>query len=229
MAIQLTATDIHLSNTATALVSARGPLTLMSWINHTWSSTTTASIVGAYLSGTTGIQIGSKTASTIDVWTWGGTVLVTSSGSGYTPTDSSWVHVTYTYDGTTHLIYADGVQIASSTATQTAGTLTQLYINGYPTGVTNETSTARVDDMMLFNRVLTQPEIMSIYMAGGARDGTTFGVLAKYRFLLQTVGSTVTMVTDLSGNGFNLTSSGAGTAMSYVAGIIDIDTRPVFG
>ena len=229
MAIQLTATDTHLVSASAPLVSAQGPLTLMSWINHQWSSTETASIVGTYLSGSTGIQIGTRANPSIDIWTWGGLLLVTTNGTGYIPPDSTWLHIAYTFNGTTHILYANGIQVSTSTTAQTAGILTQMYINGYPTGVTNETSTAIVDDMILFGRVLTQPEIMSIYMAGGARDGATFGVINKYRFLLRTTGSAVTTVRDLSGNGHDLVSEGAGSSMLYTPGIVDIDARPVFG
>lgn len=227
MAIQLNATDIHLSNTASALISVTGPLTMLAWINYSgWNSGTNASIVGLYLAGTTGIQFGSRGAGDIDIWTWGGGALVSSAGSGYLPTANTWIPIAYTCSGTSHQLYANGNLVSTATATQIAGTLTQFYINGYPTGVTNETSTALVDDVVVYNRVLSAAEIATISTLRGGRHGIVNGIIASYQFDELAIGQTLVSVTDYSGNNRTLTPVGAGTAMTYVVSPIDMTCRP---
>jgi hypothetical protein len=230
MAIQLSATDIHLTSTSSNFPNAVGPLTFMSWINYAnWSAGVTASMVGVYLPGTTAIQIGTKTNSgTINIWTWGGGELINAVGL-YTPTNNQWIHVAYTYDGINHTLYINGVLITTSTATQVAGVLTTMYINGYPTGSTNETSTVMIDDTLLFNRVLGLYEINTIYNCAGTRDGIAYGLNARYRYDESAPGDTVTTITDYSGNGNVLTPSGSGTPISYVATYVANDERMVFG
>jgi len=46
-------------------------------------------------------------------WRWGGTILA---NSGTQPSAGNWHHYVYTFDGTTHTLYIDGVNVGSSTA-----------------------------------------------------------------------------------------------------------------
>lgn len=229
MAVQLTATDTHLTSVASPLVSVAGPLSLSTWINHSSWNAGTASIVGAYLAGTTGIQIGTRGANQIDIWTWGGGLLVSSNTATYTPTNGTWIHIAYTCNGTSHQLYAEGNLVATATTAQIAGTMTQMYINGYPTGVANETSAALVDDVVFYNRVISADEVKTIASLRGSRDGIVHGALARYKFDELTPGLAVVSVTDYTGNGRTLTPSGAGATMTYIASPIDIDTTPVHG
>lgn len=228
MAIQLTATDVHLTSASSNFPNTTSAITFMTWLNYgSWSAGTTASMVGVYLPGTTAIQIGTRTINNIDIWTWGGTLLVSTNGL-YTPPNNTWMHVCYTYDGTTSKVYANGSLINSSTTTQIAGVLTTMYINGYPTGATNETCTVGVDDTILFDRVLTADEIQTIYTSAGTTDGVNYGVKARYRYDEQPVGSVVTSIIDYSGNNNQLTPAGTGT-ITYITTYISNDERPVLG
>jgi hypothetical protein len=166
---------------------------------------------------TTGVQIGtSGGAGEISAWTYGGTILATSATGIMTTYNGLWVHTAYTYDGTTHLVYVNGVQVATGTTAQIAGTFDQVWINGYPpTGNANETSVLGVDAYLYYNRTLSANEVLTIYNAAGERHGIFNGTLAKYEFDELGQGSTVVSVTDLSGMGQNLSVVGTGTAMTY--------------
>jgi hypothetical protein len=186
-------------------------------------------MVGVYSNPpVTAIQIGSKAANSIDLWTWGGTTMISAAGL-FTPTNNTWIHVAYTFDGTTHRLYINGTFITSSTTTQIAGTLGTMYVNGYPTGGVSETSAVMTDDTILFNRLLGADEINTIYNCAGAVDGISYGVAARYKYDEGAAGSNIVSVLDYSGNGNTLTPSGAGTPMTYVSTYIAHDTSPVLG
>jgi hypothetical protein len=85
MAVQTNAADIHLRSSNAMGLNARSPFSITCWINATWNSGTTVSMVGIYGPaddtplGTpaTALQIGTKTGSyELSAWTWGGWILL---------------------------------------------------------------------------------------------------------------------------------------------------------
>jgi hypothetical protein len=166
---------------------------------------------------TTGLQIGTGTgAGEATCWTYGGNTMVVSATGVMTPYNNTWVMMTYTYDGTTHNLYRNDVNIGTGTTAQIVGTFTQVYINGYPPGgSTLETASFLVDSYVYYNRTLSAGEIQCMYNAAGFRHGITQGLLARYDFDELAQGATVTGVVDMSGNGNNLVNNGTGTAMTY--------------
>ena len=225
MAIQTTSTDIHLrSSQATGLLSTT-PCSVVTWINAVWNSGSRTSYVGIYGPATdtplatpvTAVQIGASTGNyDLVCWTWGGGTLVGTATGTMTGYNNIWTFIAYTYDGINHVLYRDGVQLATTTNAQIAGYLNQIYINGYPGGTTAETGSFLVDQYRLYRRALLPEEILTIYKAGGARHGIVNGSMCKCEFGEGAEASSVTTVVDLSGNGNNLTTTGAGTAMSYI-------------
>ena len=229
MAIKLQISDAHLNSTSTNLPNRNSPLSLTCWVNSPAWGQFTQSIVGTYLAGTTGIQIGSRfTDPGVFVWTWGGAIIVSTNGL-YTPPINQWIHIGYVWDGTYNMIYIDGVLIATSTTAPVSGVLDAIYINGYPTGGENETSDSVVDDVAFYNRVLSPEEMMTISTSRGATDAISNGLLARYRFNELPIDSSVVAVADLSGNGNTLIPSGSGIAPTYAVGYADLDARPVLG
>jgi hypothetical protein len=236
---------------ANNMPNTNSTITLMGWFNSAAFGVagTIASMVGLYngtnnasTSPTTAIQIGcgQGTANEVTVWTWGNPALVTSTASS-APT-STWFHVAYTCTAIsggdqTHSIYINGTLNNSSTnATQVAGTLTQVYINGYPQTTAQieggqQSSTTMVDDVRLYNRVLSANEIQTIYALRGFRDGIVNGLIARYSFNESAVGNTVASCIDYSSSGSPLTavnvnhSTGAAT---YASGFANIDTRRTY-
>lgn len=243
MAIQLQKSAGFLSGyPSSGLPAARSNHTLMCWINNTdgtlWGSGGTASICGMY-SGTynasttpvTATQIGTRTGTTFDVWTWGGTVMISSIAPVAPPVVNKWYHIAYVYNvsTTTHQLYINGVLNNTTVNTiQQAGTFTQVYINGYPQAspALSETNNALVDGVRCFNRALTANEILTIYNSQGFRDGIAFGQVANY-MLNGPVGIQLLTVSDLSGLNSLLTNYASTTnIMTYTTGPVNSLTRP---
>ena len=222
MAIIFTATNSHLRSTSTNFTASTVPFSISVWVNAIWNSGRTISMVGMYngtsTSGTTtGLQIGTATGTgEITCWTYGGTAMVSSATGVMTQYNNKWINTTYTYNGTTHYIYVNGVQLNTGTTAQISGTFTQVWINGYPpTGNANETSTISVDSYTYYNRQLSSDEVLTIYNSAGTRHGIFNGVLARYEFDELGQGATVVSPVDLSGNGNNLTFVGTAAAPLY--------------
>lgn len=224
MAVLTNASDIHLRSSQAMGLSALTPFTVSAWVNANWSSGGRRSFVGVYGPATdtpllvpvTAMQIGTSTGTgELTCWTWGGGTLVGTATGAMTAFNNVWVHVAYTYDGTTHVLYRNGVQLLTSSTAQIPGFLNQVYINGYPTGGTNEVDAFQVDQYNLYRRALRAGEIQAIYFAGGARHGITDDLIARYEFDEGVQGSSITTVIDMSGNNHTLTNVGAGTPITY--------------
>lgn len=224
MAIQTYAADNHLRSSQAMGLLARTPLSITTWINATWNGGGRLSFVGIYGPaadtplGTpvTAVQIGTTAgAGELSCWTWGGGVLVGTATAIMTPYNGQWVQITYTYDGTTHTVYRNGVAMATATATQLVGYLNQVYINGYPSSTTGEVSSFQTDQYALYRRCLTAGEVQTIYYAGGARHGITKDLICRYEYDELSANTACASVPDLTGNGHTLTVTGAGTPMVY--------------
>lgn len=221
MAIQTTASDLHLRSSKAMSLNALTPFSVCVWLNATWSTGTRQSMVGIYGPATdtplaqpvTAMQFGTVAADSVVCWTWGGGTLV--QGTGMSAFNGQWVFLTYTFDGTSHHIYRNGALIATATATQLPGFLNQVYINGYPGGAAAETGAFQVDQYAIYRRELSQPEIETMFNARGARHGITAGLIAQHEFDELGQGSTVVTVRDVSINAHDLTTVGAGTPMTY--------------
>jgi hypothetical protein len=180
---------------ASNLPNTTGAVTMCCWINSLDWTTGTKSIIGMYdgilSTANTAIQIGSRTGTTgVVVWTWGGAILITS-GANAALQPNVWVHVTYTCTAIsggqqTHRIYLNGLLVNTVTnSVQVAGVLTQTFVNGYPQPFASyslETSTTQVDDLYVYNRILSDDEILTVYNTRGLRDGIVTGLVARYKF-----------------------------------------------
>lgn len=237
MALQFTQSGDSLSNAVTAGVNfqnAASASTITCWINAPWSGAT-HSYVGLYdekqrasLGTSTAIQLGSRTVNTFDVWTWGGGILVTSS---IPTTPGAWVFLAYTFDGTTHRCYVNGVLGGSSTAAQLTGNFDSVYLNGYSGSGSSETATFQLDTYNYYNRALSAAELLTMYTSKGNRHGIVFGSLTRYEFDGGAMGSSVTTVpnlTNFSSANSNLAPivPAGSTRVSYIAGFAGGNLRP---
>lgn len=226
MAILLNATDIHLTGTVNNFSDITTPFSVSTWIQYAgWDAGITKSMVGLYLIGTTAIQIGTYQAGNVSVWTWGGTNLITSNGA-VTLSTTDFIHIVYTFDSTSHRLYINSALVNVTTTAQVAGTPTTIYINGYPTGIANETAVYSVDDTIYYNRKLTNEEIQTLYYSRGIRDGIYADVVARFTMAEGVIGATVTGLKDYGKFINNLTIEGAGSPITFVEGVIFNDTRP---
>jgi len=210
MAITTVTGDKHLLNaTANGFTTTVDPFSISVWINGTWNAAV-ASMVGVYGpvgTPTSAVQIGSIGDGRVSCWTWGGAILVSSVG---TVVNGVWNHIVYTYDGTSHRLYVNGQLSNTTTTAPVAAQLAYVYVNGYPTGLANETAVYSVDSYAYYNYTLTPEEVLTQYSLQGARHGVVNGLVASYEFDELAEGSTVIQITDLSGNENHLTVAGAG-------------------
>jgi hypothetical protein len=224
MAVQTSATDIHLRSDSAMGLQSTTPFSVSAWINCNWNGGAIISFVGIYGPVTdtpvgapvTAMQIGTKTGTgDLVCWTWGGANLVASAAGAMTSFSNTWVFIAYTFDGTTHRLYRNGAELANSTNSQISGYLNQVYINGYPGSVTSEVGSFQVDQYALYRRTLSASEIQTMYNSAGFRHGIINNIICRYDFDELAQSSSISSVIDLSGNGHNLGVVGVGTAMTY--------------
>lgn len=251
MAIQTTtnvngnAVYLHTTTNPAALSATTAAQSVCGWVNLS-TTTGTQSIIGQYNGThnattvpTTAIQLGVRTISTTQrfvAWTWGGNVLV-DSGTYVLPTNT-WIHVAYTCTaisgGTqTHRLYINGSLITTSTnSTQISGTLTQVFINGYPQtgGGSSEESTTQVNDVRVYNRTLSDSEILTIYSLDGLRDGIVDGLVFAAPMSDSSINASAGTVRDYSVNANNLIQviNLLGTSFTFVADDADLNSRGAF-
>jgi len=71
--------------------------------------------------------------------------------------DTNWHHIALTYDGTTAILYADGIQVAS--AAKNWNLVANLAYIGRQVNTAAEFWNGQIDDVRLYNRVLTAAEV----------------------------------------------------------------------
>ena len=140
--------------------AGNNPVTFGGWIN---TSATAACDIMSYGSSTTYRSLGLTS----------GALYLLYYGTGYGTASSfyipggNWHHVVVTYDGSNARTYTDGVLSGYGTRTTTAmatvlasGTLGCLVGGTLP-------FTGKAKDMRIYNRVLTQAEVLTWYSQGG--------------------------------------------------------------
>lgn len=113
-------------------------------------------------------QIGIR-ANTLCLWNYGGGVVIST-----VPATGVWLNFAYTYNptGTTSTLYVDGVLVATATVAVNTGAVTETQIGGNQWG---ENTSVLMEDLRIYNRVLTTNEIISIGNAQG-RDAIVNGL-----------------------------------------------------
>lgn len=95
----------------------------------------------------------------------------------YTLTIGTWFHLVLTYDWTNVEWFINGVsqgKVANSGNGSYGGSIDAFGIGGYCEFALNQTASAKVDEVGVWNRAITQNEILEIYNAG---RGFTFPFL----------------------------------------------------
>jgi hypothetical protein len=137
--------------TATNLPAANVAQTVSLWCKYT--STTGNQNMFAMTNGSnSGVQVGLRGTSLL-AWQYGG---ATQAGTT-APTDGLWHHVAYTFDGTTHRFYLDGVLAGSGTQGAQTAQPTTAYIGTYNAG--GELYTGKLDELRVYNRALSAVEV----------------------------------------------------------------------
>lgn len=242
MGLQFTQSGDALANNVTTGVSFQNallPATITCWINAPWTGAGAQSYVGLYdenqriTSGnntSTAIQLGCRATNTFNVWTWGGGLLNTSSIS-MAPYVNQWVFIAYTFDGTIHRCYVNGILADSTTATQRSGNFDRVYLNGYTNGGANETETFKLDTYNYYSRTLSVDEILTMYTSKGNRHGIVHNISTRYEFDGGSIGSNVVSIPNLTtfnplySNLIPVVPAGT-TPVSYIAGYASGNLRP---
>lgn len=214
-------------------VNSSSSYSLCGWVYvpTTWP-TSTISMFGVYMTATTttAIQFGTRAALPGDIvlWTWGGGTVVSTNGL-FTFSANTWYHLGYTFNGTTHSVYVNGVLINTSVTVPLAGTLDIPYINGYIGGGASESGNFLVDDILFLSRSISGNEMMTIYKAFGLQHGIVLNSIAMYEMQEGSVNSNVLLIKDVSNSGASLSPIGTGTTPIYVEGYAGNNSRFING
>lgn len=145
------------------------------------------------------------------------------SGSGTALSPGSWHHVALVYNGSERIYYIDGIMV--STVTTTGSLITDpLYVQGLTIGArfdgSQQFTNTAFEDVRIWETARTLSEINANIVAN--LTGNESGLVAYYRFD-DGVGSTT--VTDLTGNGHDLTLVNMDPATAWVPGIFSTNVQ----
>jgi hypothetical protein len=105
---------------------------------------------------------------------WGGGIIEPNSPYGiYLPfTNGQWHYLVSIRNGSTHTLYGDGITSTTSNTVSTGNlsSATKLKIASQPTG-SNQFFNGRIAQVQLYNRALTQQEVLQNYNATKSRFG----------------------------------------------------------
>ncbi len=123
---------------------------------------------------------------------------------------NTWQHLVFTYDGALIKLYHNGIEVGSLAANgNISNAFESLYIgDGYYAGGDYYLD-GKVDEVVLFNRALTQPEIQCL--THGDVDTASTGLMLYYGFNQGTAGGNNSGVTSLNG----LSGQASGTLSNF--------------
>ena len=143
----------------TGIPANNAPQTISVWVNLT-SNAGVQNFVTLINGGSgSAVQVGIRNPNVV-VWSYGGGTLASAPLTG----TGAWHHITYTYDGTTHRLYLDGVAGTPTTNPPQTSTPTQTYLGSYDGA--NEFLQGALDDVRVYNRALSPAEVTTL--AGGS-------------------------------------------------------------
>jgi RHS repeat-associated protein len=158
-AISLNGTNQYVTAGVTGLPAVNGSQTIAYWQYVTATPSGNQNAVAVEASGGNAVQLGYRGGQVV-VWKSGGAALVQTSSP---PSSGAWHHVAYTYDGTTHTLYIDGVSVNTSTTAAQTGTPTSLNFGRYTGG---EYFAGQLDEIRIYSRTLTAAEVQGLAQGG---------------------------------------------------------------
>ena len=125
--------------------------------------------------GNFGYQVGVRNNGIIMVWQYGGGVVIAAPAA---IAINTWVHFAYTFDGTTHRLYQNGVQVATATGvTMQTGAPVDIQIGN---NFWNEALNGRIEDVRMYDRSLGANEVMTVYTLRGC-DVIVLGLDGRWK------------------------------------------------
>lgn len=183
---------------ATGLPLAQAAKTVCMWLNLNNSAALQTFINAVDPTLSIGYQVGVN-ASNMTVWSFGGAALIQTPA----PTLNTWVHLAYRFDGTTHAFLWSGVPASTSTTTPQSGQPTLCQVGGnqwseYP-------RLAQVEDLRVYNRALTDNELVSISSLQ-TQDMIVSGLVAWWTMSEYVSGTVLDNVSEQLKESYGLTS-----------------------
>ena len=135
-------------------------MTVSLWMRPKFGSTRTIFTLlreGSGSSPNVGFQIGTKDTQA-GFWLYGGAAIVIRS---QTLTSDVWYHVAYTFDGSTHRLFVNAAEVGSNSETPPTGTPTVVRFGSFGSA-TAQLYTGRLDDVRLYDRVLSAAELTAL-------------------------------------------------------------------
>jgi MSHA biogenesis protein MshQ len=142
----------YIANTsASNLPALNGAQTVSAWLYYSSASSRSVAI-GMPLNNTGSANASmdlelTGSGSGIGVLKWGGTALITTSA----PSINTWHLITYTFDGTTNLLYVDGTQQASSTTAPNSGAPGMFRIGSFNSAYPTPSWSGKIDEVRVSN------------------------------------------------------------------------------
>lgn len=150
------------------VTSVSNPSSVCSWANTNDISASTGgynqTILNLYTNSNNGIHIGNvaNSGSFFASYRSGG-VYYGAQSTVQVFSNNTWVHVCYVWNGSGITLYANGVSIASTTNSDSAGTVNTI---GAHNDLGDGAWSGSIDDLRIYNRALSLTEIKQIYQSG---------------------------------------------------------------
>ncbi|MCD6013653.1 MAG: type sorting protein, partial [Flavipsychrobacter sp.] len=200
-------------------------ITIESWIKITNTSTNIQNVVCK--SQCSGSNNGYIFPRTDNAWTnMNGYLHIAGSWrvlTGPAPSANVWHHCALTYNGSTILMYIDGVQVASMSQSGSITTNSNPLSIGVQVGCSSEHFGGAVDEVKIWNTARSQSQIQADMNCDAAQNAN---LVAYYRFDEGTASGTntgITTVVDYSGNSLCGTLNNlalTGSTSNYITGAI---------
>jgi hypothetical protein len=156
------------TTTVTNIPTVQGAQTLSAWV---YINAIASEDIVDNIDGTTSAnQLRVNTAGEAEVSKWSGGITITETSKVLAI--HTWYMVTFTWDGTTNIIYVNGVATTptSATAHQNVASTT-VFIGAYGTGAGNENFNGYIDDVRIYNRALSAADVAQLYDYYTGRNG----------------------------------------------------------
>jgi hypothetical protein len=156
-ALHLDGTDDYVELAIQTLPRAEAAKTIGVWFRNSASSPRLRNLVALFSdAGNTGFHLGFETDK-VAVWRYGDVnpIIVSSIAP-----DASWHHLAYSWDGTTHRLYLDGVPIGTSTASVKNGAIGNARLGTWQ--LPNEMFGGDLDEVRVYSRALSASEIAAL-------------------------------------------------------------------
>jgi hypothetical protein len=157
MALRLDGSDDYVNLMVRTVPRAEARKTIGVWFRNAAQAPRLRNLVAFFNEAEdTGIHLGFDGAK-VAVWRFGDFDPIAISAQ---EPDAAWHHLAYSWDGTTHLLYLDGAQVATSTATVRAGAVQTARFGTWE--LPEEVFGGDIDEVRVYDRALSAPEIAAL-------------------------------------------------------------------